>query len=418
MKLAFGKPRTGVIAALDVGTTKVCCFIARVDGSGVPRIVGIGHQVSAGVRNGGIVDMERAEASIRAAVHAAETMAGLTVRQVMVNASGGRPVSRTLGFEVPIAGHEIGNGDVRRVLRRSRYLHEPAGREVIHAIPVGFTIDGSRGIRDPRGMYGARLGVNTHVVTAATGAMRNLTTCVRRCHLNVEALVVAPYAAGLAALVEDETDLGVVLIDIGGGTTSLAVFFDGAVVYTDSIPVGGAHVTNDIARMLSTPLKHAERIKTLYGHCIAGAVDEQASVEVPPIGEDEPSAANRVAKATLIGIIQPRMEEIFELVRGRLGASGFDIVAGRRAVLTGGASQLPGVRDLAAGILGKQVRMGRPTRLAGLAEATGGPAFATCAGLVTFAVRQQPALAAQDRLADEEPAGVFGRLGEWLRETL
>ena len=416
--MTLGKPRTGVIAALDVGTTKVCCFIARVDGSGVPRIVGIGHQVSAGVRNGGIVDMERAEASIRAAVHAAETMAGLTVRQVMVNASGGRPASRTLGFEVPIAGHQIGNGDLRRVLRRSRYLYEPAGREVIHAIPVGFTIDGSRGIRDPRGMYGARLGVNTHVVTAATGAMRNLTTCVRRCHLNVEALVVAPYAAGLAALVEDETDLGVVLIDIGGGTTSLAVFFDGAVVYTDNIPVGGAHVTNDIARMLSTPLKHAERIKTLYGHCIAGAVDERASVEVPPIGEDEPSAGNRVPKATLIGIIRPRMEEIFELVRGRLGASGFDIVAGRRAVLTGGASQLPGVRDLAAGKLGKQVRMGRPTRLAGLAEATGGPAFATCAGLVTFAVQQQPALAAQDRLADEEPTGVFGRLGEWLRETL
>lgn len=418
MKKGLAILRSGTVAALDVGTTKVCCFIARTDGDSLPRIVGIGHQVAKGVRNGGIIDMDRAEASIRAAVHAAEQMAGMTVRQVLINASSGRPASRNIGFEISVAGHEIGDGDIYRVLKQGGQIQEPQGREFIHAIPVGFTIDGSRGIRDPRGMYGERLGVNMHVVSAAAGAMRNVTTCVRRCHLDVESLVVAPYAAGLAALVEDEIDLGVTLIDMGGGTTTLAVFFDGAVVYTDSVPLGGANVTNDIASVLSTPLVHAERMKTLYGHGIAGAVDEREKVEVPPIGGDDPAATSQVPKSLLVGIIQPRLEEIFELVRERLDASGYDKLSGRRAVLTGGASQLPGMRELAIKVLGKQVRLGRPIRVSGLAEATRGPAFATCAGLITFAMRQPQARQAQARLADDEPIGLFGRLGLWLRETL
>ena len=416
MKKGLAILRSGAVAALDVGTTKVCCFIARSDESNLPRIVGIGHQVANGVRNGGVVDMDRAEASIRAAVNAAEQMAGVTVRQVLVNASSGHPTSRTIGFDISVSGHEIGDSEIGRVLRQGRQVQVPRGREVIHAIPIGFTIDGSRGIRDPRGMHCERLGVNMHVVSAAAGAMRNVTTCVRRCHLDVEGLVVAPYASGLAALVEDEIDLGVTLIDMGGGTTTLAVFFDGAVVYTDSVPLGGAHVTNDIASVLSTPLVHAERIKTLYGHGITGAVDHRDRVEVPPMGEDDPAATKQIPKSLLVGIIQPRLEEIFELVRGRLGSSGYDQFSGRRVVLTGGASQLPGMRELATKILDKQVRLGRPIRVSGLAEATRGPAFATCAGLITYALRQQPA--PQARLADDEPRGLFGRFGVWLRETL
>ncbi|MEE8272764.1 MAG: cell division protein FtsA, partial [Alphaproteobacteria bacterium] len=214
MKKGLAILRSGAVAALDVGTTKVCCFIARSDESNLPRIVGIGHQVANGVRNGGVVDMDRAEASIRAAVNAAEQMAGVTVRQVLVNASSGQPTSRTIGFDVSVSGHEIGDSEIGRVLRQGRQVQVPRGREVIHAIPIGFTIDGSRGIRDPRGMHCERLGVNMHVVSAAAGAMRNVTTCVRRCHLDVEGLVVAPYASGLAALVEDEIDLGVTLIDM------------------------------------------------------------------------------------------------------------------------------------------------------------------------------------------------------------
>src|ERR1700675_1245893 len=241
-------------AALDVATTKVCCFIARRGEDGRPRVIGIGHQLARGLRGGAIVDMEQAEASILAAVHAAEQMAGETLRDVTVNVAGGHPASQTIGVEVAIAGHEVGDGDLRKVIDQGRLYDAAADRRLIHSIPVGYTIDGSRGIRDPRGMYGERLGVDMHVVTAAAGAVRNLTSCIARCHLDIRALVVSPYAAGLAALVDDERDLGVTVIDMGGGTTTLAVFFDGNVVYTDSIPAGGQHVTSDIARGLSTPL--------------------------------------------------------------------------------------------------------------------------------------------------------------------
>jgi len=358
-------PRNGLVAGLDIGTSKVCCFIARADEEGRPHVTGIGHQLSRGVRNGSIVDMEAAETAILTAVHAAEQMSGETIHEVIVNLSGGYPSSQTIGVEVTIAGHEVSDGDLRRVLDQGKLYNGAAERRLIHSIPVGYTIDGNRGIRDPRGMYGERLGVDMHVITAAAGAVRNLTTCVGRCHLDISALVVSPYAAGVAALVEDEMDLGVTLVDMGGGTTSLAVFFDGNVVYTDSVPIGGAHVTNDIARGLSTPLSHAERMKTLYGNCIPSPSDEREIINVPQVGEDDVGQTNAIPKSILVGIIQPRLEETFELVRSRLEASGFDKIAGRRVVLTGGASQLGGVRELAALVLDKQVRMGRPIRIRG-----------------------------------------------------
>jgi cell division protein FtsA len=405
------------IAVLDVGTTKVCCFIARQGEDAKPRVVGIGHQLSRGLRGGAIVDMEQAEASILAAVHAAEQMAGETLRDVTVNVAGGHPASQTIGVEVAIAGHEVGDGDLRKVIDQGRLYDAAADRRLIHSIPVGYTIDGSRGIRDPRGMYGERLGVDMHVVTAASGPVRNLTTCIARCHLDIAALVVSPYAAGLASLVDDEMDLGVCVVDMGGGTTTLAVFFDGNVVYTDSIPAGGQHVTSDIARGLSTPLAHAERMKTLYGNCVPSPADEREMITVPQVGEEDRAQANTIPKTILVGIIQPRLEETFELVRSRLELSGFDKIAGRRIVLTGGASQLAGVRELAQLVLDKQVRMGRPIRLAGLAEATGGPAFAVGAGLIAYARRTSADEARPARSHTDSGNGLFGRLGSWFKEN-
>ena len=237
--------RHGLIAALDVGSNKICCFIARAEDDGRPRVIGIGHQLARGVRGGAIVDMEAAESAILTAVHAAEQMAGETIQDVVVNVSGGYPASQTIGVEVTIAGHEVGDGDLRRVLQHGHSPDHNGERQLIHSIPVGYTIDGSRGIRDPRGMYGERLGVDIHLVTAGAGAVRNLATCIGRCHLDIRGLVVSPFASGLATLVEDEMDLGVTVIDMGGGTTTIAVFFDGNVVYTDSVPIGGAHVTSD-----------------------------------------------------------------------------------------------------------------------------------------------------------------------------
>ena len=370
-----------------------------------------------GWRSGAIVDMEAAEESILNAVHAAEKMANETVRQVVVNVSGGHPASHTIGVEVALGGQEIGERDVRRVLSQGRTQQEPEDRQLIHSIPIGFSIDGSRGIKDPRGMFGQRLGADIHVVTAQAGVLRNLTTVVQRCHLDIEALVVSPYASGLAALVEDEMELGVTVIDMGGGTTTVAVFFEGQVVFTDMVPIGGGHVTSDIARGLTTPLAEAERMKTLYGSAISSPLDDREVIDVPLVGEDRHTSPNHVPKSFLVSIIQPRLEETFEHVRSRLEISGFDKLAGRRVVLTGGASQLPGVRDMAQLVLDKQVRMGRPIRAHGLADSTGGPAFATCAGLLTYAVNEQIDVALLKRGDNEAPAGLMGRIGSWLREN-
>ncbi len=403
-----------VIAALDIGTTKICCFIARAESDG-PKVVGIGHQVARGVKNGVVVDLDAAGQSILNAVHAAEQMAGETISEVVVNLSGGFPPSRLQSVEISVAGREIADREMLKVLDRGYATRDPE-REVIHSIPVGFSIDGSRGIRDPRGMVGEKLGVNMHIVGATPSALRNLTAAVGRCRLEIAGVVVGPYAAGLASLVEDETQLGVTVIDMGGGTTSIGVFFDGNLIFCDSVPVGGAHVTQDIARGLSTPLVHAERMKTLYGHAIRSPADDRETLAVPAIGEEEDAQVNHVPKSLLVGIIGPRLEETFELVRERLERSGFDKLAGRRIVLTGGACQLPGTRELASLILDKQIRVGKPSKLGGLAESMHGPAFSTCAGLLRFALSERAEIPRPAR-STAESAGVFGRFGLWLKEN-
>jgi cell division protein FtsA len=409
-----GRPRGSIVAGIDIGSSKICCFIARVE-TEMPRILGIGHQVARGVRGGMIVDLEAAGDSIRSAVHAAEQMAGETIGRVVINLSGGFAPSRIVKAEIDIAGREIVEADMQAALHRGYQMREAPDRQVIHSIPVGFSVDDSRGIRDPRGMIGGRLGVNMHLVTANAAGVRNHTAAIGRSHLEVEALVVSPYASGLACLVEDEMNLGVTVVDMGAGTTTIAVFFDGNMIFADTVPVGGSHVTNDIARGLSTPLAHAERMKALYGSAISATLDEREMIAVPQIGEDEDGHVNHVPKSLLVSIVAPRIEETFELVRNRLEVSGFDKVAGRRVVLTGGACQLHGVRELAALILDKQVRIGRPLRLAGLAESTHGPAFSSAAGLLHFALSERVETARPPRRAT---GGMLGRLGHWLRENL
>ncbi len=409
--------RNGLIAALDIGTTKVCCFIARpTDDQGL-RVVGIGHKASRGLRCGAFVDLEAAELSIRATVEAAERMAGENISEVNVNISAGQPQSRLIAYEVSVAGHEIGDADLRRFLDPAGLGSEvPDDHEVVHAIPVGYSIDGCRGVRDPRGLFGQRLGVNLHFITAATGALRNLSTAVHRCHLEIAGKAVSPYASALGCLVEDETALGVTLIDMGGGTTSIAVFFDAELVFTDFVPIGGVHVTNDIARGLSTPLAQAERMKTLYGSCLPSPSDDRQLIEVPPITNDGGGEPGHVPRSMLVSIIRPRLEETFEIVRARLEEAGFDKV-GRQVVLTGGASQMAGVVELAGMILDKQVRAGRPRSIEGLPEAATGPAFSTCAGLLHYALDQPPEGLDQTYRPADEPSGRFGRIGQWLREN-
>lgn len=409
----MARTRTGIVAALDIGTTKVCCLIAHAHGDGAIRIVGIGHHASKGIRGGAVIDMDAAQNTILTAISAAEELAGDQIRDVIINVSGGNLCSQTYSVETPVLGGEITESDLHHVLLQGKSAEQPTDRELLHCIPVGYKIDATKGIRDPRGMYAEMLGVDMHIVTARTGALRNVTTCVQRCHLDIEAVVAAPYASGLSCLVEDEIDLGVTLIDMGGGTTTIAVFYNGEVVHTDSIPVGGYHVTSDIARGLSTPLANAERMKTLYGSTLPSPADERELIDVPLIGEEPSNHPNHVPRSLLNGIIRPRLEETFEMVRSQLEITNMDRLAGRRLVLTGGASQLQGVRELAALMLEKQVRIGRPMRISGLPEATSGPAFSTGTGLLRFATDKSTNV--HDHTEAVPTGSPFNRFGQWLR---
>ncbi len=412
------------IAALDVGTAKVCCLIADAnrgddgdDGDLRLKVRGFGHQVSRGVRAGAIVDMDAARNTMLAAIHAAEEMAGETIDEVIVNVSAGHPGSNIFGVEVAIAGHEVSQGDIRRVLDQGRQQVAADDRELIHSIPVGFRIDGSRGIREPRGLYGDRLGVDMHIITAQAGPIRNLATCVAGCHLDIEDFVLSSYASGLSALVEDERELGVTVIDLGAGSTSVAVFAEDELVYTDCLPLGGLHVTSDIAHGLSTPLADAERMKTLYGGAVASPADERGVIDVPRMADDEPGSSNHVSRSLLVGIIRPRIEEIFEMVRDRLAAAGLAQRSGRRIVLTGGASQLDGIGEPAATLLDGQVRLGRPLNLASAADSARGPAFSTCAGLLAYAVKSRAGEFDRFAIQTEGSRGIIRRVGNWFHEN-
>ncbi|MCR9256308.1 MAG: cell division protein FtsA [Alphaproteobacteria bacterium] len=406
---------SGVFAALDLGTSKVCCLVAKLDGAtGQPRVVGIGHQASKGLKSGIVVDLEAAIETVLGALNAAERMAGETVEKVYVNLSGGWPHSETVAVEIPLNGESVADRDLKRVLSQGIPHFNEEERSLIHSIPVGFSVDGHRGIRDPRGMLADVLGCDIHIVTADHAAVRNIKAVLERCHLDTAEMVVSPYAAGLATLVEDEQELGVTVIDMGGGTTTLSVFFEGEVVFTDMVPVGGFHVTNDIARGLSTSLTDAERMKTLHGHALGSPLDASEVLEVPLMGEEQDGSGNTIPKSFLVSIIQPRIEETFEYVRSRLEAGGFDKLAGRRVVLTGGASQLPGVRELGQMVLDKRIRLARPTPLPGLAEATAGPAFATTIGLLLYAGRERHEAVLG---TESDRNSMFGRLGAWFRDN-
>jgi cell division protein FtsA len=424
--------RSATLSVLDIGTSKVVCLIAELrpaepgqvlrGRTHLARILGVGHQRSLGLKAGAVVDLEAAETAIRQAIHAAERMAGVEVKSAIVNLTGGRLSSHHFEAHVPVRAGMVCASDIGRVLEVASGHTLRAGRAVLHALPTGFSIDGQRHIVEPAGMIGQKLGVDLHVVTADAAASRNLMLAVERSHLDIEAVVATPYASGLSSLADDEADMGVVVIDMGGGTTSVGVFSEGHLVHTDAIGVGGHHVTMDVARGLTTTVTAAERLKTLYGTCIASTSDERDMIAVPHIGEDDDrETLNHVPRSQLVRIIKPRVEESLELVRDRLKQAGYAAQAGRRIVLTGGASQLVGVPDLARRILQGQVRIGRPLGVKGLPEAGKGPAFAAAVGMLVY-----PQVAhiehfepkSRGYFAHESGSGGYvGKMARWLRES-
>jgi cell division protein FtsA len=421
--------KTALVAALDIGTSKIACIVARLrphpPQQMLPRrshaieVIGFGHTRARGTKAGGVVNLAEAEGAIRHAVDTAERMAGLEIESVVLSMSAGRLGSALFAAEIEIAGAAVSAGDIARVLAAGRRQSLRDGRAVLHALPVSYSIDGANGVRDPRGMLGARFGVDMHVATADIAAARNLMLAVERCHLSIEAMVASPYVAGLAALADDEADLGAAVIDLGAGTTTISLFLGGRFVHCEGFALGGVNVTMDLARGLNCGIADAERIKTLYGSVLAGGSDEADMITVPPINADERDQTQFVPRATLVHIIRPRVEEILEMVRDRLAASVFAAEPRGRVILTGGASQLNGLPELASRMLGRPVRIGRPLGIAGLPEAAKGSAFAAAAGLLVYpqAAHLEHFEARRQRYLMNGTGGYLARVGQWLRES-
>ncbi|HEV2896562.1 MAG TPA: cell division protein FtsA [Pseudaminobacter sp.] len=422
--------RSGIVTVLDVGSSKVCCVVAKLKPSEEgqllrgrthqARVIGIGHQKSQGVKSGVVVDLDRAEHAIRLAVDAAERMAGLTVDSLIVNLTAGRLKSRSFSATINLGGHEVDAADIRRVLAAGAKQALKAEREVVHSLPVAFSLDAERGMRDPRGMLGDTLGVDMHVLTGDSAPLRNLELCINRSHLSVERMVATPYASGLAALVDDELEMGAACIDMGGGTTTISVFADGKFVHGDAIPVGGSHVTMDMAKGLSTRLEDAERLKVMHGSALPGSADDRDLVSIQPMGSDDGEAPLQIPRSVMTRIIRARIEETLEMLRDRLNKSGYGNAVGKRVVLTGGASQLSGLPEAARRILGRNVRIGRPLGVAGLPEAAKGPAFATAVGLLIYpqvASFESAQAGGFARLRMTGTGGKFHRMSQWLRDS-
>src|SRR6201997_3715244 len=358
--------KSALVAALDVGSSKVVCLIARLRPhppqqvltrrSHAIELIGYGHTAARGMKAGGVVNLAKVEEVIRQAVDRAERMASVEIESVVLSISAGRLSGELFAADIDIVGSGVSDGDIARVLAAGSRHSQRDGRAVLHSLPVGYSIDGSDGIRDPRGMLGSRFGVDMHVATTDIAAARNLMLAVERCHLDVEAMAASPYVARLAVLADDEADLGAAVVDLGAGTTTIAAFQAGRLVHVDGFALGGHHVTMDLARGLNAGIADAERIKTLYGTVLSGASDERDMITVPPLDEHEREQAQFVSRATLVAIIKPRVEEILEMVRDRLAAC--PIAADRRGhvVLTGGASQLNGLPEMGSRLVGQPVR--------------------------------------------------------------
>jgi len=422
----------GVVAVLDVGSSKIACLVLRFDtsaqkigGDGVGslagqaafRVIGAATTRSRGVKFGEIEGMQETERAIRTAVQAAQKMANIRVDHVIACFSGAGPRSYGLTGQVEVEGPVVDEQDVSRVLAACEVPDYGDGREVLHAQPVNFALDHRSGMNDPRGQIGNTLSTDLHMLTVNATAIQNLAYCVKRCDLELAGVANSAYVSGTSALVEDEQELGAACIDMGGGTTGLSVFWRKHMIYADAVRMGGDHVTGDISMALQIPMQTAERIKTFYGGVIATGMDDREKIEIGGDTGDWEHDRRTVTRSELIGIMRPRVEEILEEVRHRLDAAGFDHMPSQQIVLTGGASQIPGLDGLASRILGQQVRLGRPLRVHGLPQAATGPGFASAVGMCLFAAHPQDEWWDFDLPMDRYPARSLKRAMRWFRDN-
>ena len=397
------------VVGLDIGTTKICCVIAEKKEDGGLDIIGIGRSASRGLRKGVVVNVDQTVDALRSAVEEAELMAGVSVERAFVGVAGGHIKGFNSRGVIAIAGREreVDREDVERVIESARAVQLPPDRLIFHAVPQDFILDDQDGIRDPVGMTGSRLEANVHIVTGAIPSLSNITNCVNRAGIEVVEMVLEQLAASETTLTHDEKDLGVALVDIGGGTTDLAIFERGAICHTAVLPTGGDHFTNDIAVGLRTPVPEAERIKVKYGCALASLVDDDQTIEVPSVGGRKPRVLSR---HILCEILQPRTEEIFNLLQEEVARAGYENSLTSGLVVTGGGGILEGVPEIAEQIFDLPVRRGSPTGVGGLIDGVSSPVYSTVVGLVMYG-----ALSPAQLVRPHVPAFLLGKVGVMMK---
>ncbi|MEW5757032.1 MAG: cell division protein FtsA [Pseudomonadota bacterium] len=400
-----------LIVGLDIGTSKVVAIVGEVTPEGTIEVIGLGSHPSRGLKKGVVVNIESTVQSIQRAVEEAELMAGCQIHSVFAGIAGSHIRSLNSHGIVAIRETEVSNFDVDRVIDAARAVAIPADQKILHVLPQEFIIDNQEGIREPIGMSGVRLEAKVHLVTGAVSAAQNIIKCIRRCGLDVDDIILEQLASSYAVLTEDEKELGVCLVDIGGGTADIAVFTDGAIRHTAVIPIAGDQVTNDIAVALRTPTTHAEDIKLKYGCALTQLANADETIEVPSIGERPP---RRLSRHTLAEVIEPRYEELLSLVQAELQRSGFEHLVAAGIVLTGGSSKIEGLVDLAEEVFHMPVRLGVPQNIQGLSDVVCNPIHATGVGLLLYGMHNRY----QKRPGGEIDNGVTGlwnRMKGWFQ---
>ena len=396
-----------LIVGLDIGTSKVLAIVGELTPTGEVEIIGVGHHPSRGMKKGVVVNIESTVQSIQRAVEEAELMAGCQIHSVYAGIAGSHISSFNSHGIVAIKDKEVGPGDVERVIEAARALAIPADQKVLHILPQEFIIDKQEGIREPIGMSGVRLEAKVHIVTGAVSAAQNIIKCVRRCGLEVDDIILEQLASSISTLTEDEKELGVCLVDIGGGTTDISIFTEGAIRHTAVIPIAGDQVTNDIAVALRTPTQYAEDIKKKYGCALTQLAHRDETIEVPSVGDRPP---RKLSRQTLAEVIEPRIEELYSLIQAELRRSGFEDLVGSGLVLTGGSAKMEGVVDLAEEVFHMPVRLGVPQYVGGLKGVVQNPIFATGVGLVLYGARCR-----EGKQYVQNPGASVGVKGAWSK---
>ena len=405
--------RDEIIVGLDIGTTKIAAIVGEVTEDGID-IIGIGTSRSRGLRKGVVVNIDATVQAIQQAIREAEHMAGCDISTVYAGIAGGHIRGLNSHGIVAVKDKEVRDLDVQRVIEAAKAVAIPMDREILHVLPQQYVIDEQDGVRDPLGMSGVRLEAKVHIATTLVTSAQNVVKCANRCGLQVADIVLAPLASAEAVLEDDEKELGVALVDIGGGTTDIVIFHEGAIVHTAVLPLGGNHVTGDVAVGLRTPLESAEKIKRKYGAALSDEVSDDEPMEVPSVGGREPRVLSR---RILVEIVQPRLEELFEHVRREIARSGFldGIAAG--VVLTGGTTLLGALPGLAESVLHLPARRAAPRGIGGLVDVVRSPEYSTGVGLVLYGARHQGGGIASSRAVDgDRERGVIGRMRNWIGE--